>query len=53
MSIGKKRLYFEGTDETQEFICVSGKFTNPLRIDYTDRMVRPGDLTIIDINGNS
>ena len=53
MAVGMNRLYREGADECQEFVCVSGEYTNPFRIDYTDRMIRPGDLIIIDINGNS
>jgi Xaa-Pro dipeptidase len=50
---GMKTLYSLGADETQEFVCASGPRTNPLCIDFTDRQVRPGDLVIIDINGNS
>lgn len=53
VGIGMKTLYSLGADETQEFVCVSGPLTNPLRIDFTDRQIRPGDLIIIDINGNS
>jgi Xaa-Pro dipeptidase len=53
VGIGMKTLYTLGTDEAQEFVCCSGPRTNPLHIDYTDRQIRPGDLVIIDINGNS
>jgi Xaa-Pro aminopeptidase len=53
VGIGMKTLYSLGADETQEFVCASGPRTNPLFIDFTDRQVRPGDLVIIDINGNS
>jgi len=53
VGIGMNRLYAAGADETQEFVCSSGPRTNPLCIDYTDREVRPGELVIIDINGNS
>ncbi len=53
MGIGMKELYKNGADEVQEFVVASGPRTNPLHIDYTDRMVRPGDLVVIDINGNS
>ena len=53
VGIGMKRLYSEGADETQEFVCASGPRTNPLCIDYTDREIRPGELVIVDINGNS
>lgn len=53
LGIGMKRLYSLGADETQEFVVASGPRTNPLWIDFTDRQVRPGDLVIVDINGNS
>ncbi|MFH1651577.1 MAG: Xaa-Pro peptidase family protein [Chloroflexota bacterium] len=53
VGIGMNRLYALGADEAQEFVCASGPHTNPLRIDYTDRQIRPGDLVVIDINGNS
>ncbi len=53
VGVGMKRLYAEGADETQEFVCASGPRTNPLHIDYTDRQIRAGDLVIVDINGNS
>lgn len=53
VGIGMNTLYRLGADETQEFVCASGPRTNPLHIDYTDRQVRPGELVIVDINGNS
>lgn len=53
VGVGMKTLYTLGADETQEFVCVSGENTNPFRIDFTDRQIRPGDLVIVDINGNS
>lgn len=53
VGIGIKRLYEEGCDETMEFVVASGPRTNPLHIDFTDRMIEPGDLIIIDINGAS
>jgi len=53
VGVGMKRLYSLGADETMEFVCISGELTNPFRIDYTERQLRPGDLVIIDINGNS
>jgi len=53
VGIGMNTLYRLGADEAQEFVCVSGPITNPFRVDFTDRQVRPGDLVIIDINGNS
>jgi len=53
VGIGMKTLYSLGADETQEFVCATGPRTNPLWVDYTDRQIRPGDLVIVDINGNS
>ena len=53
VGIGMKTLYSLGADETQEFVVASGPRTNPLHIDFTDRQIRPGDLVIVDINGNS
>lgn len=53
LGIGMQKLYALGADETQEFVVASGPRTNPLHIDFTDRMIRPGDLVVIDINGNS
>ena len=53
VGIGMERLYALGADETQEFVCSSGPRTNPLHVDYTDRIIRPGDVVIVDINGNS
>jgi Xaa-Pro aminopeptidase len=52
VGVGQKRLYEKGADMAWEFVCSSGNRTNPLSIDYTDRSVRPGDLVIVDINGN-
>jgi Xaa-Pro dipeptidase len=53
LGIGMERLYALGCDETQEFVVASGPRTNPLHVDFTDRMIRPGDLVVIDINGAS
>jgi len=53
VGIGMRRLYAEGCDETEEFVCSSGPRTNPMHIDFTDRQVCPGDLVIIDVNGAS
>ena len=53
VGIGMNRLYSLGADECQEFVCSSGPRTNPLHIDYTDRIIRNGDLICVDINGNS
>lgn len=53
VGIGMKKLYELGADEVQEFVCASGPRTNPLFIDYTDRIIDAGDLIAVDINGNS
>lgn len=53
MGLGMERLYALGCDETQEFVVASGPRTNPLHVDCTDRMIRPGDLICVDINGAS
>lgn len=53
VGIGMERLYALGCDETQEFVCASGPRTNPLHVDFTDRIIRPGDLIAVDINGAS
>lgn len=53
VGVGMKALYERGADEVQEFVCSSGPRTNPLHIDYTDRMINPGDVVCIDVNGNS
>lgn len=53
MGIGIKRLYELGADSTEEFVVASGPRTNPLHIDFTDRIIRPGDLVAIDVNGNT
>lgn len=52
MAAGMSALYRLGADEAAEFVVASGFRTNPLHVDYTDRQIRPGDLVIIDINGN-
>jgi Xaa-Pro dipeptidase len=53
VGIGMNRLYALGSDETQEFVCASGPRTNPLFVDFTDRIVDAGDLLCIDVNGAS
>lgn len=53
LGIGMERLYALGCDETQEFVVSSGPRTNPLHVDFTDRIIQPGDLVVIDINGAS
>jgi len=53
VGIGINRFYKEGCDETQEFVVASGPRTNPLHIDFSERMIQYGDLVVIDVNGNS
>lgn len=53
MGIGMNRLYAMGCDETLEFVVASGPRTNPMHIDFTDRVIRSGDLVAIDINAAS
>jgi len=53
VGIGLNKLYALGCDECQEFVCASGRRTNPLHIDFTDKVVRAGDIVIIDVNGAS
>jgi len=53
VGIGTRRLYALGADETMPFVCASGPRTNPMHIDFTDRIIRPGDMVAIDVNANS
>ena len=53
MGAGMKKLYELGCDEVFEFVVSSGPRTNPIRIDCTDRIIRPGDIVFVDINGAS
>lgn len=51
--IGMEALYELGADETMDFVFATGPRSDPLHIDFTDRIIRPGDYVVIDINGNS
>ncbi len=42
-------LYSQGADEVEFVNCVTGDRTNPHPHDFSDRMVRPGDLIFMDI----
>jgi len=53
MGVGMKKLYELGADEVFEFVVASGPRTNPIRIDCTDRLIRPGEVVFVDINGSS
>lgn len=50
---GMEALYNLCGDETMDFVVATGPRTNPLHIDFTDRIIRPGDFVVVDINGNS
>jgi len=52
-AVGMEVLYDLGGDETMDFVVATGPRTDPLHIDFTDRIVRPGDFVVVDINGNS
>ncbi|MGM9607194.1 MAG: M24 family metallopeptidase [Oscillospiraceae bacterium] len=52
-AVGMQALYDLGADETMDFVVATGPRTYPLHIDFTDRIVRPGDHVVVDINGNS
>jgi Xaa-Pro dipeptidase len=53
VGIGMKKFYELGADEAQEFVVASGPRTNPLYVDFTDRIIGVGDLIAVDVNGNS
>ena len=53
VAVGIKALYEEGVDHTEDLVCMSGNNTNPYGLTFTDRMVRPGDLVYVDVDGNS
>ena len=53
VGIGIKELYAEGSDRTEDLVCMSGENTNPYGWTFTDRMIRPGDLVYVDVDGAS
>jgi Xaa-Pro aminopeptidase len=53
VAIGIKALYDEGCDHVEDLVCMSGPNTNPYGLTFTDRMIRPGDLVYVDVDGNS
>jgi Xaa-Pro dipeptidase len=53
VGIGIKELYAEGADHTEDLVCMSGENTNPYCWTFTDRMIRPGDLVYVDVDGAS
>jgi Xaa-Pro dipeptidase len=53
VGIGIKELYLEGDDHTEDLVCMSGENTNPYGWTFSDRMIRPGDLVYIDVDGAS
>jgi Xaa-Pro aminopeptidase len=53
VGIGLRELYAEGVDHTEDLVCMSGQNTNPYGWTFTDKMIRPGDLVYIDVDGAS
>lgn len=53
VGVGIQALYEEGCDHTEDLVCMSGSHTYPYNWTFTDRMVRPGDLIYIDVDGAS
>ncbi|MFH0916448.1 MAG: Xaa-Pro peptidase family protein [bacterium] len=53
VGIGIRELYAEGVDHTEDLVCMSGENTNPYGWTFTDKMIRPGDLVYIDVDGAS
>lgn len=53
VGVGLQALYEEGCDHTEDLVCMSGHYTYPYNWTFTDRMVRPGDLIYIDVDGAS
>ncbi len=53
VGVGIQALYEEGCDHTEDLVCMSGHHTYPYNWTFTDRMVRPGDLVYIDVDGAS
>lgn len=53
VGVGINALYEEGCDHTEDLVCMSGPHTYPYNWTFTDRMVRPGDLVYIDVDGAS
>lgn len=53
VGVGIQALYEEGCDHTEDLVCMSGPNTYPYNWTFTDRMIRPGDLVYIDVDGAS
>jgi len=53
VGIGIKALYEQGCDHTEDLVCMSGENTNPYNWTFTDKVIRPGDLIYIDVDGAS
>lgn len=53
VAVGMKALYDEGVDHTEDFVCMSGPNTNPYGLTFGDRMIRPGDLVYVDVDGDT
>jgi Xaa-Pro aminopeptidase len=44
-----ERLYALGSDDVEAVNCLSGPRTNPHAHDFSDRIIRPGDMVFMDI----
>ena len=53
VSAGIAALYEEGCDHTEDLVCMSGPNTNPYGLTFGDRMIRPGDLVYVDVDGDA
>ncbi|MFB0560005.1 MAG: M24 family metallopeptidase [Candidatus Lokiarchaeia archaeon] len=53
VAIVAKKLYEEGCDHIEGWVCCSGPRTNPNNYEPSFRMIRPGDMVFIDVSGGS
>lgn len=53
VAAGIAALYEEGCDHTEDLVCMSGPNTNPYGLTFGDRMIRPGDLVYVDVDGDA
>lgn len=49
VAIANYELFKMGADDVESINCMSGPRTNPNHHDFSDRMIRPGDLVFLDI----
>ncbi len=48
-----KTLFEQGTDEVQDLVVYFGENTNPITHQISDRSLRPGEMVIVDMAGQS